>query len=69
MGRKKVALIATMGNPNIRVADPAIMMYEKMAAYLRWEDGGQLIVPAVWAVGDVKSTEYGQKAYELGKGF
>ena len=69
MGRKKVALITTMGNPNIRVADPAIMMYEKMVAYLRWEDGGQLIVPAVWAVGDVKSTDYGQKAYELGKGF
>ena len=67
MGRKKALLFATMGNPNEHVSDPAVLMYEKMIAYLGWEDGGRIIASGVWASGDIKNTAFGQKAYELGR--
>lgn len=67
MGHKKALLFATMGNPNAQVAEPAVTMYEKMVRYLGWEDCGQLIVSGVWALGDIKQTVYGQKAYDLGR--
>lgn len=46
------------------VAESAKMMYEKMVAYLGWEDCGRLIVPGVWAAGDIRNTDNLQKAYE-----
>ena len=67
IGGKKSVFIATMGNPDIHVGDPAKMMYDKMVTYLGWKDCGQLIVPGVWAAGDIKRTGYGQRAYELGR--
>lgn len=67
IGGKKSVLIATMGNPNARVADPAVLMYEKMVDYLGWEDCGRLIVPGVWGAEDVKATPYGREACELGR--
>lgn len=66
IGGKKSVFIATMGNPNIQVGDSAKMMYDKMVAYLGWEDCGQIIVPGVWAAGDIQQTPYGRRAYELG---
>ena len=67
IGGKKSVFIATMGNPDIQVGDSAKMMYDKMVAYLNWEDCGQLIVPGVWAAGDIQKTTCGQKAYDLGR--
>ena len=67
IGGKKSVFIATMGNPDIQVGDSAKMMYDKMVAYLGWEDCGQIIVSGVWAAGDIQQTAYGQQAYELGR--
>ena len=67
IGGKKSVFIATMGNPNIQVGDSAKMMYDKMVAYLGWEDCGQIIVSGVWAAGDILQTAYGKQAYELGR--
>lgn len=64
---EKNMLIATMGNSNAQVADPAVSMYGKMTDYLGWEDCGQLIVANVWAAGDVKSTACMRKAHEMGR--
>ena len=66
IGGRKSVFIATMGNPDIRVVDSAKMMYEKMVAYLGWEDCGQLIVPGVWAADDIRQTACGEQAYGLG---
>lgn len=67
MGRKKTLLFATMGNPNAHVADSAVMMYDKMVAYLGWEDCGRIIASGVWAADDIKKTPYLDKAFEIGK--
>ncbi|MCH5178121.1 MAG: flavodoxin family protein [Prevotellaceae bacterium] len=67
MGRKKAVLIATMGNPDVRVSEPATLMYDKMVNYLGWEDCGRLLAAKVWSVGDVERTPYVDKAYEMGK--
>ena len=67
IGGRKSVFIATMGNPDIRVSDSAKMMYEKMVAYLGWEDRGQIIVPGVWAAGDIQQTACGEQACELGR--
>lgn len=66
IGGKKSVFIATMGNPDVQVCASAKAMYEKMVVYLGWEDCGQIIVPGVWAAGDIQQTAYGQQAYELG---
>ena len=34
---------------------------------LGWEDCGQIVVPGVWAAGDIQQTDWGQQAYELGR--
>ena len=67
IGGKKSVFFATMGNPDPQVGDSAKMMYDKMVAYLGWEDRGQIIVPGVWAAGDIQQTAYGQQACELGR--
>ena len=67
IGGKKSVFIATMGNSDMHVGDSAKMMYDKMVRYLGWEDCGQLIVPGVWAAGDIKRTGYGERAYGLGR--
>ena len=67
IGGKKSVFIATMGNPDMRVGDSARMMYDKMVAYLGWEDCGQLIGPGVWAAGDIQQTAYGRQACDLGR--
>lgn len=67
IGGKKALLFATMGNPDARVAEATEMMFDKMVSYLGWEDCGRIIASGVWAIGDIQHTDYGQKAYELGK--
>lgn len=41
--------------------------YKLMANYLKWEDKGILIVPGVSEKGDIKNTDYLDKAEELGR--
>ena len=64
---KKAALILTYADTSEKEAQPIISHYKTMLSYLGWSDAGQIIAPGVWLEGDIKGTQYPQKAYELGK--
>lgn len=64
---KKAVLFMTYADTSKVEAEPIIKHYERLIAYLGWSDAGQIIVPGVWNAGDIKSTAFPQKAYELGK--
>lgn len=64
---KKAVLIMTYADTSASKAQPIISHYETLLNYLGWSDAGQIIAPGVWMEGAVNSTQYPQKAYELGK--
>ena len=67
MGHKKTYFFATMGNPNVHVADPSADMYDKMVRYLGWTDGGKILANGIWAKGAIKGTKFMDMAYNYGK--
>lgn len=46
--------------------DIMVKTYERLAEYEKWTDRGQIIVPSVNKIGDVKNTDALQKAKEMG---
>ena len=64
---KKAALLMTYADTSEKEAQPIINHYEVLLNYLGWTDIGKIIASGVWTEGDVKRTQYQQKAYELGK--
>lgn len=64
---KKTAYLMTYANTNPQQAEAMKSHYTTMSEYLGWKDMGQVIAPGVWSAGDIKSTSYGKKAYDLGK--
>ena len=64
---KKSVLILTYADTSAKEAQPIINHYESLLNYLNWSDAGKIIASGVWTEGDVKHTQYPQKAYELGK--
>ena len=67
MGHKKTFFFATMGNPNVHVADPSAEMYDKMVRYLGWTDGGKILANGIWAKGAIKNTSFMKEARILGE--
>ena len=67
MGHKITYFFATMGNPNVHVADPSADMYDKMVKYLGWTDGGKILANGIWAKGAIKGTKFMDMAYNYGK--
>ena len=67
MGHKKTYFFATMGNPNVHVADPSTAMYDKMVKYLGWTDGGKIMANGIWAKGAIKNTVFMKEARILGE--
>ncbi|MCH5318440.1 MAG: flavodoxin family protein [Paramuribaculum sp.] len=67
MGPKKTLLFTTMVNPNPGVAEPTIIMFDKMNAYLGWKDCGRIIANGIFGTGEVRNTPFMEHAYELGK--
>ena len=67
MNHKKTYFFATMGNPNVHVADPSAAMYDKMVRYLEWTDGGKILANGIWAKGAIKGTKFMYMAYNYGK--
>ena len=67
MGHKKTFFFATMGNPNVHVADPSADMYDKMVRYLGWTDGGRILANGIWAKGAIQGTKFMDMAYHYGK--
>lgn len=64
---KKAALLMTYANSSSKDAQPIINHYEVLLDYLGWSDAGKIIASGVWTEGDVNSTDYVKRAYELGK--
>jgi multimeric flavodoxin WrbA len=65
--RKKTAFMVTYANTAEKEAQPMLMHYRTMAEYLGWEDAGTVVAPGVWTAGSIRNTNYGEKAYLLGK--
>ena len=64
---KQAAYLMTYANTNAKQADAMKSHYTTLIEYLGWKDKGQIIAPGVWMAGDIKRTEYGKQAYQLGK--
>lgn len=64
---KKAALLMTYANTAPKQSQPIDSHYQTLIDYLGWSDAGRVIAPGVWTENAVKSTEYPQKAYALGK--
>lgn len=65
--RKKTAFMMTYANTAAKEAQPMLMHYSTLAEYLGWEDTGTVVAPGVWTAGSIRNTNYGEKAYQLGK--
>lgn len=64
---KKTAFLMTYANTADSEAEPMRLHYKTLASYLGWKDMGMVIAPGVWTAGSIRHTNYGDKAYELGK--
>ena len=64
---KKAVLLMTYADTSAKEAQPIISHYEALLNYLGWSDSGKVIASGVWSEGDIKHTQYPQKAYELGQ--
>lgn len=64
---KKAAYLMTYANTAKSDAEPMLLHYRTMMDYLGWESVGEVVAPGVWTAGSVRDTDYGDKAYRLGK--
>ncbi len=64
---QKTAFLMTYANTAINEAAPMLMHYKTMVNYLGWEDMGTVVAPGIWSTGSIRNTNYGEKAYVLGK--
>lgn len=44
-----------------------LVHYHTLMEYLGWTSVGEVVASGVWTAGSVKSTDYPQQAYQLGK--
>ena len=65
--RKKTAFLITYAQTTKEVAQPMLLHYRTMANHLGWEDAGTVVAAGVWTAGAIRSTNYGEQAYQLGK--
>jgi putative NADPH-quinone reductase len=64
---KKAAYMMAYADTSDREAQPMISHYKTLVDYLGWEDVGQIIAPGMWPAGAIKNTDFGNKAYQLGR--
>ncbi len=67
MKTKKTVLLVSLADIDPKTPELAILNYEAIIDLLGWQDAGKVIAYGVWPAGAVNSTDYPQKAYELGK--
>jgi multimeric flavodoxin WrbA len=65
--RKKTAFMMTYANTAAKEAQPMLMHCRTLAEYLGWTDVGTMVASGVWTAGSIRNTNYGEKAYQLGK--
>lgn len=63
----KTAFMMTYANTDPQEAQPMLMHYQTLIEYLNWENVGTVVAPGVWTAGSIRKTNYGDKAFLLGK--
>ena len=66
---KKCALIACSEEQDVPAFDPIRIAYEKSIKVLNWESVGEIYVPGVYSVGDIKRTDGCYRASQLADRF
>ena len=64
---KKAAFLMTYADTSRKEAEPMLVHYHTLMDYLGWTSVGEVVASGVWTAGSVKSTDYPQQAYRLGK--
>lgn len=64
---KQSVLLMAYANTDPEEAEPMVSHYHTLLHYLGWKDRGIVVAPGMWPAGAVNGTEYGRKAYELGR--
>ena len=64
---KKSAFMVVCANASADTADPILHHYKALCGYLGFQDMGTVVAPGVYRDGDIKQTNYGEEAYQLGK--
>lgn len=68
ISKKDAYLLACGEDININAFDGLILTYKQIVNYLDWEDKGQIIVPNVRYIGDIKGSSVLIHTKELGAG-
>jgi multimeric flavodoxin WrbA len=63
---KKAILLATCGDTDSWAMDGLHLHYQTICRYLGWQDVGYLPAFGMYVRSDIESSDYPQKAYELG---
>ena len=63
---KKAMLLATCGDTDSWAMDGLHLHYQTICRYLGWQDVGYLPAFGMYVRSDIESSDYPQKAYELG---
>lgn len=66
---KECALIACCEEDDVTVMDGIRFPYEKSAELLKWKNVGEVLIPGVLKVGDIKKTDGCKQAAELAEKF
>ena len=64
---KKAAFLMTYADTSRKEAEPMLVHYHTLMDYLGWTSVGEVVASGVWTAGSVKSTDYPQQTYRLGK--
>ena len=63
---KRAALLMTCGDGKIEAADSALMMYNSICSFSKWEDAGVVIATGLHALGEIEGREELDQARLLG---
>ena len=64
---KKAMFMVTYAGNSADDEEPLRVYFKKLCSYMSWENAGVLFATNCWNAGDVKQTDFGQKAYQMGK--
>ncbi len=67
MGNKKMILLATAEEKNLRAMEPLVLHCEAIMEYLGWHGAGKVLAVGCRVRKDIEKTDFPQQAYELGK--
>jgi NAD(P)H-dependent FMN reductase len=64
---KRTALLMTCGDSSVAAAEGAVVMYNNIRAYSKWDDAGVIIAPGLHEPGEIEGRDELEKAMALGR--